>query len=382
MPKRRLSVPVRPVLAAPLWIQAMQDFHDSSYKLFFDHTRMVSDLLRCFLPDDLLKTLDFDRLERMPDQYVDDRLTQSRGDTAWRIRFRGQDAEAGRWLYLLVLLEFQSTVDSFMAARISAYTGQMYLKLIRSGELAKGGRLPPVLPIVLYNGKSRWSAPEETGNLIAPVGANLAPFQLHQRYLLVDEHALRVTDLPKNNLVAVQIALEQGSLGRMSRNLQRLAVLLQGPGNESLRRVFIEWARGLAMRSDLAAADPGLAGELRRLGDTGGLEEMATIFAEKVEAFAKRHLAQGLEQGLERGLEQGLERGRKQGLERERALLVRLAERKFGAATAKRLAVLLGDVDDPVRLDEVGVAIIDCADADSLLALAKLGANGTSAVSS
>ncbi len=230
-----------------------------------------------------------------------------------------------------------------------------------------------MLPVALYNGKSRWWAPEETGHLIAPVGADLAPFQLHQRYLLVDEHALRVTDLPKDNLVAAQIALEQGPLRSMSRNLRRLAVLLQDPGHESLRRAFMEWARGLVVRSDLAAADPGLAGELRRLGETGGLEEMATIFAEKVEAFAKRHLAQGQKQGLERGLEQGLER--------ERALLVRQAERKFGAATAKHLAVLLGEVDDPVRLDEVGVAIVDCADAASLLALAEPAASGTSAAS-
>ena len=208
------------------------------------------------------------------------------------------------------------------------------------------------------------------GRLVAPVGAHLAPFQLHQRYLLVDEHALRVTDLPEDNLVAVQIALEQGSIAHTEPNLRKLSRLLQDPGDESLRRVFMEWARELLKRSGLTAAEPGLSGELRRLGETGGLDEMATIFAENVEAFAKQHFAQGLEKGLEKGLEQ------------ERALLVRLAERKFGAVTANRLAVLLSDVDDSVRLDEIGVAIVDCADADSLLIVAAPAANGTSAASS
>ncbi len=66
----------------------------------------------------------------------------------------------------------------------------------------------------------------------------------------------------------------------MEPNLQRLAVLLQGPGDESLRRIFGEWAQGLFERTDLASTDPGLTVELRRLGETGGLEEMATIFAE------------------------------------------------------------------------------------------------------
>ena len=77
----------------------------------------------------------------------------------------------------------------------------------------------------------------------------------------------------------------------------------------------------------------------------------------------RKGLEQGLEQGLKRGLQQGLQRGR---AEEGRALVRRLATRKFGAQTAKQLSRVLGDNADPERLADVADAIIDC-DSDAEL---------------
>ena len=346
----------------------MPEVHDASFKLWYDHPRMVEDLLRGFVPANLVAAFDFDTLEQMPAQYVDEGLRQSRGDAAWRVRFR--DAGSGGWLYLLVLLEFQSSVDRYMAARVLAYTGQMYVKLIRNGELAEDGRLPPVLPIVIYNGvRPRWNAADEVGDVIAAVGTGLAPFQPRQRYLLLDEHAQRIEDLPPDNVVTAQIALEQGSVEALAPVLRGLGALLAGPRHASLRRAFAEWTRHVVEGSGLASAQPGLPGVLRGLEETGEIEEMGTLLAQRIDEFAERHLEQGREQGRERGLEQG----REQALEQERALLARQAARKFGAETAERLSALLGSIDDPERLARIGEALIDCADGAELLARAGAG---------
>lgn len=262
----------------------MRDLHDSSFKLWFDHPRMVEDLLRGFLPVDLAAAFNFNTLEQMSAQYVGDDLRQSRGDMLWRVRFRTEAAQ--EWLYLLVLLEFQSTVDRHMAARVLAYTGQTYLKLIRSGEaLGPDGRLPPVLPIVVYNGRPCWSAPEEVSETIAAVGSGLAPFQPRQRYLLIDEHALRAEDLPPGNVVSAQVALEQGSVAALPPVLRELSGLLAGPRYASLRRGFAEWTRQVVERSRAAAEDPALVGALSALEDTGGLREMGSLLAERIDEY-------------------------------------------------------------------------------------------------
>ena len=66
---------------------------------------------------------------------------------------------------MLVLLEFQSVVDRSMALRILAYTALLYQDLMRAG----GGSLPPVFPVVLYNGRHPWTAAEDVSDLLARV---------------------------------------------------------------------------------------------------------------------------------------------------------------------------------------------------------------------
>ena len=69
-----------------------------------------------------------------------------------------------------------------------------------------------------------------------------------------------------------------------------------------------------------------------------------------------------------RASSKGIERGIEQGIAAERALLRRLAARKFGAGTAERLASLLAPIGDTRRLAEVGDWIIDCTTGDDLIA--------------
>ncbi len=70
---------------------------------------------------------------------------------------------------------------------------------------------------------------------------------------------------------------------------------------------------------------------------------------------------------LGRHRRQARDAGLAEGVARERALLGRLAARKFGLVTAERLAGLIAGVADPERLACVGDLIIDCDDGDDLL---------------
>ena len=138
--------------------------HDAAYKTLFSHPRVVRDLLRGFVPEPWTDALDLDSLEKLPAEFTSDDLRrQRRADAVWRIRFRGE------WLYVLVLLEFQSTEDRYMALRILVYTGLLHQDLIRRGATGPHGVLPPVLPIVLYNGTPARKAEAEVSRLIAPV---------------------------------------------------------------------------------------------------------------------------------------------------------------------------------------------------------------------
>jgi predicted transposase YdaD len=89
--------------------------HDSGYKLLFSHPQMVEELLRGFVHEPWVEDLDYATLEPAEASFTSADLRERHGDRVWRLRWRG--GERG-WLYLYLLLEFQSTPEPFMAVRL------------------------------------------------------------------------------------------------------------------------------------------------------------------------------------------------------------------------------------------------------------------------
>lgn len=104
----------------------MHPDHDASYKLLFSSPELVRDLVLGFIPDEWLHSLDYRTLEKMPGSYVTDDLRHRADDVVWRVKV-GPD-----WVYLYILIEFQSTVDAWMAVRMMSYVGLLYQDLIKA----------------------------------------------------------------------------------------------------------------------------------------------------------------------------------------------------------------------------------------------------------
>ena len=321
--------------------------HDEIYKKLFAFPRLVQDLLRGFVAGPWSKAIDLKTLEKLPAEYVSDDLSTRRGDAVWRVRLRGE-----RWLYLLVLLEFQARDEPRMALRILTYTSLLYEELVRNGAVAAHEALPPVLPVVLYNGESAWRAALEVGDLIAPAGPSLAPYQPAQRYCVVDERHLEKDDLPSGNVMTAVVRLEQSrSPAGLERVLEAVALWLRGADYSALRRAFVDWVRLLAERLVPAgSAVPRVA----------TLEELRMSLEERVAEWPKQWMREGMEKGLGQGLEQGIEQ--------QRSLLRRQAALRFGEETAVRLARLLTHLAGAARLAEAGEWIVRCETGADLLA--------------
>ena len=320
---------------------------DPIYKRLYTFARMVEDLLRSLFTDAELGA-DYGTLEKLPTEYVGNALQQRRGDTAWRLRAR---AAGGGWLHVLVMLEFQSTTDAAMALRVLEYTALLYGELLRGGAVP--GELPPVLPVVLYNGDSPWRAATEMRELIAPPPPALAPYQPSQRHIVLDQRRARAEDFKLHGLTWEVARLEQSRAAEdLARAAHRLAALLGGAGQGELRRTFEHWLWALRRGLD----DSDAAGQWPEDLD---LEDMAVSLEDRVREWRKPYIQQGREEGISLGLERGLEH--------ERQLLRRLAATRFDSATADRLAAAIGGEADPERLMAVGEAIVRCNTGSELL---------------
>ena len=129
--------------------------HDEIYKAIFSHRVSVQNLLRFLegMIDDgpeWLGAFDPETLEPVPTERIDETLHRHLSDLVWRVRLR--DGGEDDWAYLFVLIEFQSEVDYLMAFRVRTYVNLLYRGLWTGRRFGASDRLPPVLPVVLYNG--------------------------------------------------------------------------------------------------------------------------------------------------------------------------------------------------------------------------------------
>jgi hypothetical protein len=124
-----------------------------------------------------------------------------------------------------------------MALRMMVYGGLLYQDLIKRGEVLADGRLPPVLPIVLYNGSQRWSAVTDVFELIPPVPGLVEQFKPRLKYLLIDENAYTDSELASlKNLVAAVFRIEHpaspGDHRRIAESAERVAGRPAGPASD------------------------------------------------------------------------------------------------------------------------------------------------------
>ena len=98
--------------------------------------------------------LDFSTLEKASSLFNSEELLGREDDVIWRVRFRDRG-----WLYIFLILEFQSAPDRWIALRIAVYQGLLWQNLIKQKIIKANDKLPPVMPVVLYNGEPPWDAP-------------------------------------------------------------------------------------------------------------------------------------------------------------------------------------------------------------------------------
>lgn len=300
---------------------------DASYKLLFSSPEMVRDLVVGFIPHPWLQRLDFATLQRMACGYVSDDLRQRNGDVLWRVQAEGE------WVYLYLLLEFQSTVDPYMAVRVSSYVGLLYQDLVRADALLPDRRLPPVLPVVLYNGSGRWKASTELAALIPPLPDGLDMYRPRLSYVLIDENTYPDAQLAQmENLVAAVMRFEH------PRSQQAMFELVDWlnrrlDGNPELKRSFAIWLGAVVSRQSKGTLT------LPKVQD---LKEMKMAMANHFEVWAEQYTREGMRRGMEQGVQQGVQQG-------EAMVLRKLLALRFGKVPPELDARI--DTASPEQID-------------------------------
>lgn len=160
--------------------------HDGLFKAILGKPEHAASQLRSVLPHRLTARLDLDHLEKLDGNFVDQALHQKHTDLLFRTRLDDREA----LLYFLV--EHQASPDHWMAFRIGHYLMRIWDRHL--AEHPKTKRLPPIIPIVVYQGRRPWTPPLNLTELI-DTDPDTKPYAPTFTYLLDELSRLDVDQL-------------------------------------------------------------------------------------------------------------------------------------------------------------------------------------------
>jgi predicted transposase YdaD len=287
--------------------------HDNLFRKVFSNAPEAAGLLRPNLPAWLSTRLDWSTLTLQDRSYVDEELEASQSDLLFEVQWQAGDGQAGagqagagaagsepQRLLLYVLFEHQSTPNRWMRFRLLEYCCRIWADALRADN--KRAKLPPIVPVVFYQGKRRWRHAREFAELFAEAVREW-PWTPRFEHLLVDQSQAAVGDVRGGALGRVaQLALMAAARRRVSQVRAALLMAAQYMG-ELAGSGRIEPFRAI-VRYVITTQDKRTVrefGEALRRHVPGPGGDMKT-YAEEL-----------LQEGLQEGLQKGLQKGRREG---------------------------------------------------------------------
>jgi hypothetical protein len=236
-----------------------------------------------------------------------------------------------------------------MPLRLLMYVTMFYEHLYKQdASVARASGLPPILPVVLYNGAPAWSAPSSVESMIASSNTALSGYLPRLQYVIVDVGRLTEAQLKaRDTLLAGLFKLETLSdLEQIQAQLDHMSALLRA-SVAPVRDAALIWIHELFKPQQLSITRQQLLSPTEKnpmLQDT-------------------------LQKWREQLFLEGHQKGHQEGLEVARAamgeLLAKLARLKFGEDEARGARI------EGLTMDELEAAlerILTAEDEEALFA--------------
>jgi predicted transposase/invertase (TIGR01784 family) len=307
------------------------NLHDSMSRLWFSEPEAARLLFSEQLPERLSALFKPGLPKLLPGSFIDDKLVERRTDLLYQAPLKeGGDA------YVYVLIEHKSSSDPLTLLQMLGYKHAIWSR--PPGSKAKVP-LKPIIPLVVYHGARRWTAPADFHGMFARLNDDIRPLIDQFSYVLIDLGRIDDDRLSRDlRQRAYLAALKYNTRPDMRKHgLPRVVRLLADLPNVDVQRILryiVSQHQGVS-RSDLDSALLRYAPQRK--------DEIMNVFIQEIE-----------EQGKAKWMAEGKAEGRAEG---KAEFFLKLLARRFGA--------LSNDIEQRARsadaetLDRWGLKILD-----------------------
>jgi predicted transposase/invertase (TIGR01784 family) len=326
--------------------------HDKLFRQTWSDLATAKSFLHHYLPRQVLSLTELDTLEICKDTFVEKDLKDFYCDLLYKVEL----AQADGFIY--ILFEHKSYRDKLTPLQLLEYMCKIW-RLHLKQDIA--GRLPVIIPLVLYHGpSSRVQTDTRFSSLLGgPTGA-LAAYIPDFSYVLYDltrfsDDQIKGTVMAKVAMLLFKHIFDPQIRDKLPAVLSLLVDLME---KQSVPQYFETVFRYIINNIDEVSVDDLTTIVKESLSQQQG--EFVMTLAEKLR---KEGFEKGVQQGMQQGMQQGIQQGLIEGIEVAVSL-------KF-AAEAFKIVPLIYQIKDTNLLKAVKSAVVTSKTADELIGIIK-----------
>ena len=138
----------------------IHNIYDGMVKVVFSDTKEAVSFLQSYLPNSVVKKVDWDTLTLKNVTYIDDKLKHTQSD----LLYLAQLKESDKLIFIYILFEHQSKPKKWSRFSLLKYMCRIWDESFK--EFKDQDKLKPILPLVFYQGKTGWNYSKEFSDLV------------------------------------------------------------------------------------------------------------------------------------------------------------------------------------------------------------------------
>uniref|UniRef100_A0A7C1JX66 Rpn family recombination-promoting nuclease/putative transposase n=1 Tax=Caldilinea aerophila TaxID=133453 RepID=A0A7C1JX66_9CHLR len=253
--------------------------------------------LRAHLPAAVANRIEWPSLRLIETSFVDEALRDSESDLLYAAQMKESETEC----LLYLLFEHQSQPDGWMRFRLLKYMCRIWDESFK--ERPEQSELPPIVPVVFYQGERAWRYSTEFVELFAE-SVRAYDFLPRFAHYLIDQSGLAPEEVKGGLKAKVAQLLMMAAYQKRMQEALRLAAPLMAQltrgGGLNYVAVFVVY---LAATQERRVVNEFAAQVRQYAPETGG--DMLT--------YAEELRQEGMQEGLQKGLQEGLQKGLQKG---------------------------------------------------------------------
>ena len=271
--------------------------YDGTYKDLFKSKKNFLNFIKTFVNENWVENVSEDNLSIVDKEFITPEFEKRSSDIVYNLSFDDKE------IYLYFLLEMQSDVYFEMPFRLLCYMLEILRHIYRNTDVneraRKGFRFPAVVPIVLYNGESDWTAIQQFKKMFKNY-EEFGDYLIDFKYILVDIHDYSEEKLLEiANVISAIFYLDHKEEKDVVKKLKKLTDVLKDLSEEEYITIM-RWFKNIYIPT-LSEDKQKEAREIIENSKPWEVGDMISNFAKQVEEYVEDSKREGRKEGRKEG---------------------------------------------------------------------------------